>query len=85
MTGLQGRHLVKGQGHQTQTHLKDGINVYMCKIFEEDTTNGFLDIEANASMLTDRSLHFSKKKKEENSREKETDFGTTYKSTVLTC
>jgi len=84
MTGLQGRHLVKGQGHQTQTHLKDGINVYMCKIFEEDTTNGFLDIEANASMLTDRSLHF-RKKKEENSREKETDFGTTYKSTVLTC
>jgi len=63
MTGLQGRHLVKGQGHQTQTHLKDGINVYMCKKFEEDTTNGFLDIEANASMLTDRSLHFSKKRK----------------------
>jgi len=70
MTGLKGRHLVKGQGHQTQTHLKDGINVYMCIKFEEDTTNGFLDIEANASMLTDRSLHFSKKKGRKFSRKR---------------
>ena len=41
---------VKGQGHQTQPHLK-GL-VCMCITFEVNTTNSWLDIEANGKMLT---------------------------------
>ena len=43
---------VKGQGHQTQPHLK-GL-VCMCITFEVNTTNSWLDIEANGKMLTYR-------------------------------
>jgi len=35
---------VKDPGHCNHTYLNGPINVYMFK-FQEDTTNGFLDIE----------------------------------------
>ena len=41
------------QGQSPNTSFKGFINMYMWIKFEVDTTYGFLDIKANAKMLTD--------------------------------
>jgi len=45
------------QGHQTQPHLKDPINVYRCIKFEVDTNYHFLYMDTIDKMLTDRQTY----------------------------
>ena len=56
--------LLGGQIHGIQTHVNGLTNAYICIKFEEDTTYGYFDIEANVKMLTvrptDRDIDFVK-------------------------